>query len=99
MFIIHLSKEYYLLLNSSHHNDQVAAMILMAGHRIMFRAPYWPIDGPIEFVFNTLEGYLTIYSHLVENNSISLRRWTRNAVQNIAAFVPYFNNCGYINQA
>ncbi|KAL7502605.1 hypothetical protein ACHAXN_000540 [Cyclotella atomus] len=34
----------------SHHNDQVAAMILMAGHRIMFRALYWPIDESIEFV-------------------------------------------------
>ena len=80
---------------SSHHNTQVVAMVLAAGHRIVFRAPYWPIDGPIEFVFNTVEGFLTIFSHLVENNGISLRHWTRTGIANIQTFVPYFNNCGY----
>ena len=46
-------KHLTILYNSSHHNAQVSAMVLAAGHRIMFRAPYYPVDGPIEFVFNT----------------------------------------------
>lgn len=90
-------KHLTILYNSSHHNAQVSAMVLAAGHRIMFRAPYYPVDGPIEFVFNTVEGFLTIYSHLVENNGISLRNWTRTAIGNITDFLPYYNNCGYIN--
>jgi hypothetical protein len=35
-------------------------MIFAAGHRIVFRAPYYPIDGPIKFVFNTIQTYLAI---------------------------------------
>jgi hypothetical protein len=81
------------VLCSSHHNLQVAAMILTAGHRIAFRAPYYPIDGPIEFVFNAVQTYLAINCHLVQNNGTSLRHWTMNGIANIRSFVPYFNNC------
>jgi hypothetical protein len=38
----------------------MAAIIYAAGHRLAFRAPYYPIDGPIEFVFNTVQGMLRI---------------------------------------
>jgi hypothetical protein len=58
-------------------------MIHTAGHRVMFRAPYYPIDGPIEFVFNTIETFLTINMHKVENNGISLRHWTLNGIARI----------------
>ena len=73
-------------------------MILAAGHRIVFRAPYYPIDGPIEFVFNTVEAYLAINMYNVQNTGISLRHWTMNGIGNITTFVPYFNNCGYHRQ-
>jgi hypothetical protein len=70
-------------------------MILAAGHRIAFRAPYYPIDGPIEFVFNTVQTYLAINMHQVENNGNSLRYWTINGITQITTFVPYFRNCGF----
>ncbi|KAL7525153.1 LOW QUALITY PROTEIN: hypothetical protein ACHAXR_000880, partial [Thalassiosira sp. AJA248-18] len=40
---------------SSHHNIQMALLIFNAGHRLVFRAPYYPIDGPIEYVFNPIQ--------------------------------------------
>ena len=35
-------------------------MIEAAGHRFVFRALYWAVDGPIEYVFNTIQNELTI---------------------------------------
>jgi transposase len=32
-----------------------------AGHRYLFRAPYWSVDGPIEYVFNTIHTHLLSY--------------------------------------
>ena len=80
---------------SSHHNRQMAALIFAAGHRLAFRAPYYPVDGPIEFVFNTVQGHLVINMHKVSNNGISLCNETCVAIASIPTFVPYFENCGY----
>jgi hypothetical protein len=37
---------------SAHKNPLVTNRILMAGHRYVFCAPYWPVDGAVEYVFN-----------------------------------------------
>ena len=34
----------------SHTNGAVQALIFNAGHRIVFRAPYHPVDGAIEYI-------------------------------------------------
>jgi hypothetical protein len=81
---------------NSHHNRQMSALIFAAGHRLAFRAPYYPVDGPIELVFNTVQNFLVINMHKVGNNGISLRHWTNVAITSIPIFVPYFDNCGYI---
>ena len=46
----------------SHRNQQMSAIIIGAGHRIVFCAPYYPVDGPIEYVFNTVQGVPLIYT-------------------------------------
>ena len=43
---------------SSHYNLQIAIIIFNTSHRIIFWAPYYPVDGPIEYVFNTIQGTL-----------------------------------------
>ena len=45
---------------NAHTNPTVTAMILDAGHQILFRTPYYPVDGPIEYVFNTFQNLLCI---------------------------------------
>ena len=37
-----------------HKHQIILDLIDDAGHRIVFRAPYWSCDGAIEYVFNTI---------------------------------------------
>ena len=37
-----------------HRNQLVEDIIFDAGHRVVYRAPYWSVDGAIEYVFNTI---------------------------------------------
>ena len=81
---------------SSHHNVQMTLLIFMAGHRLVFRAPYYPIDGPIEieYVFNIIQGTLRINMASIKDGP-SLVAKVIAAIGNIQTFEPYFINCGY----
>ena len=57
-YVVDRSLTHCITYLSSHHNVQMAAIIHAAGHRLAFRAPYYPIDGPIEYVFNTIQNRL-----------------------------------------
>ena len=52
---------------SAHRNPLVASRILHAGHRYVFCAPYWPVDGAVEYVFNALQSKLRIYFNRLES--------------------------------
>ena len=84
-----------LFIVSSHYDIQMATIIFAAGHRLVYRAPYHPIDGPIEFVFNTVQAFLVINMHRVRNNAATLVQITNLAIASIPTFIPYFSNCGY----
>ena len=79
---------------TSHHSAIIRQMITDAGHRIVFRAPYYPVDGPIEFVFNHVEEQLTGYQYLIENGE-DLRDAVIAIVTRIQHFQEYFIHCGY----
>ena len=72
----------------------ILSMSLQAGHRLAFRAPYHPIDGPIEYVFNTVQSILTLNMHNITDGP-TLRQEILNAVGAIQSFVNYFIHCGY----
>ena len=38
-----------------HKHLAIRFLIYNRGHRLVFRAPYWSCDGPIEYVFNTVQ--------------------------------------------
>ena len=80
---------------NSHKNPHVTSMILNAGHRIIFRAPYHPVDGPIEYVFNTIQQILAIQMYKI-NNLEDLKRQLRIIVGAIAEFNSYFRHVGMI---
>ncbi len=44
-----------------HKNPMVLNLITGAGHRYLFRAPYWSADGPIEYVFNAIHTHLLMF--------------------------------------
>mmetsp|Transcript_4547 Transcript_4547/g.5103 ORF Transcript_4547/g.5103 Transcript_4547/m.5103 type:complete len:90 (-) Transcript_4547:448-717(-) len=72
----------------------VSAMIYAAGHRLVFRAPYYPVDGPIEYVFNTLQAYLRINMYRITNGE-TLVHEIHNGIASMDNFVQYFIFCGF----
>ena len=78
----------------SHHNQQMSAIIIAAGHRIVFRVPYYPVDGPIKYVFNTIQGVLRIRNHLI-SDAPTLQKEIDHAIAFIPSFAPYFINCSF----
>ena len=79
---------------SAHHNIGVAALIFGFGHRLAFRAPYYPTDGPIEYVFNTIQTLLRSNLHQI-TDAASLLNEIGNAIASIDDFSVYFVNCGF----
>ena len=79
---------------NSHTNHIVRQMIHMAGHRVVFRAPYHPVDGPIEYVFNTLQQGLTAALYRVHDMG-DLRREVSTIIANMDDFEAYFVHCGF----
>ena len=51
---------------SEHKNPLVTNQILMAGQIYVFHAPYWPVDGAVEYVFNAIQLKLRIYFNRLE---------------------------------
>ena len=79
---------------SSHHNGAVAALIYGHGHRLVFRAPYYPTDAPIEYVFNSLQSVLRSNVHNIRDAGTLLHE-INSAIASMDDFAPYFINCGY----
>ncbi len=79
---------------SVHHHPTVVLAILNAGHRIAFRAPYHPVDGPIEYTFNTIECGLKIrMNEIFHIDDVTVV--VQELIQNIQSFDSYFYHCGY----
>ena len=51
----------------SHQNLLVQQIIHNAGHRILFRAPYHPVDEPIEYTFNHMQMSLTLAMYWINS--------------------------------
>jgi hypothetical protein len=45
---------------AAHHNPLIHLLVNNNQHRIVYRAPYYPCDGPIEYFFNFLQQQLTL---------------------------------------
>jgi hypothetical protein len=76
-----------------HKNPLVVQEILQSGHRLVFRAPYWSVDGAIEYVFCTVHtGLLTHYNAV--NSMAELEHYTLAVFGAIPTFTPYFRHIG-----
>ena len=79
---------------NAHTNPTVTAMILDAGHRILFRTPYYPVDGPIEYVFNTIQNLLCIFMREIRDME-SLRLKVIQLIGSLPEFSNYFAHVGF----
>ena len=77
----------------AHKNRAVIGLILQWGHRFCFRAPYYPVDGAVEYVFDTVQHDLTIKLADITNGR-QLRGAVYDSVGTIDNFVGYFANIG-----
>ena len=79
-----------------HANVFILNLITSRGHRYLFRAPYWSVDGPMEYVFNTFHVKLLLFFREIEDLDE-----LRNALNQIIAqlspngFDPYFFHVGF----
>ncbi len=92
----HLGRSFVFTLDnlSAHRNPLVTNRILNAGHRYVFRAPYWPVDGAVEYVFNALQSKLRIYFNRLETMD-NLRNRINLTVGGIFSFYRYFEHVGF----
>ena len=79
----------------AHKNEAVIALIHLYGHGVVYRAPYWPVDGAIEFIFNTIQTLVRsrMYTVITSNDLIAS---VYESIQSIDSFAPYFINVGFI---
>ena len=80
---------------NSHTNDAVVGLIHLYGHGVVFRAPYWPVDGAIEFIFNTLQTLVRsrMYTIVTSNDLVAA---LYESIQSIDSFASYFINVGFV---
>ena len=81
---------------TAHRNLLVQQLIHQAGHRVVFRAPYHPIDGPIEYYFNRMQNNLTLAMYRVDD-TIDVKKEVRTGLRNTPTFRPWFIFCGFSN--
>ena len=79
---------------STHKSALVSQLILMHGHWLVFRALYYPVDGAIEYVFNTIQHEIALSMYTI-NTIQDLINKIHAIVASIASFVNYFINCGF----
>ena len=63
----------------------------MSGHRLAFRSPYYAVDGPIEYFFNTLQHELSLLLHQVRDEN-DLRLAVQQIIVDVNNFEGYFTN-------
>jgi transposase len=80
---------------SAHKNPGVTALIHAAGHGVVYRAPYYAVDGAIEYVFNTLQALLRnrLYQiRTLEDLVLAIHQ----SIGNMHNFAEYFRNVGFV---
>jgi transposase len=66
----------------SHFDDDIYRMIYAAGYRIIARPPYYPCDGPIEYVFNQIENHIASEMYSIKTHQ-DLINEVHNGIRNI----------------
>jgi hypothetical protein len=79
---------------NAHKNPLILNALLNSGHRYVFHAPYWPVDGAVEYVFNSIQSKLRIYFNRLETVD-DLRNCINLTVGGIYSFCWYFEHVGF----
>ena len=69
-----------------HHSPVITDLITNRGHRYLYRAPYWSVDGPMEYIFGTIHVHLhlpTYYYYKEVENLVQLENILDTIITNI----------------
>ena len=77
-----------------HKHAAIVNMIAGAGHRLVYRAPYWPVDGAIEYVFNTIQTRLKVFFDQLTTTP-ELENRINLIIGSIPSFHRYFLHVGF----
>ncbi len=70
-----------------HYSPVLLQMIASQGHRYLFRAPYWSVDGPMEYVFNSIHTLLLQHFHTIDELTV-----LGNRIDTVIARMTNFKN-------
>ena len=79
-----------------HKHFIILDLIENAGHRIVFRAPYWSCDGAIEYVFNTIHTFLEMDGDKMEDVT-ALENRLNLIIGSLDSFRRYFLHVGFLD--
>ena len=81
---------------SCHKHPMVLNLIQNAGHRVKFRAPYWSCDGPIEYVFNSIQVHLQMdFDGVVSTVDLMDEIDDIIFIMDTGGYSQYFIHCGF----
>ena len=80
---------------NSHTNHAVQNLIINAGHRIIFRAPYYPVDGAIEYIFNVIQCALRLQLRDIKTTD-DYKRVLEHIITNMPEFSNFFRHVGFV---
>ncbi|CAB9525377.1 expressed unknown protein [Seminavis robusta] len=80
---------------AAHHSPLIAYLLNSNGHRLVFRAPYNPWDGPIEYFFNYIQQQLSLELHNVTTGQELEQAIYQICQRANGEFDGYFAHCGY----
>jgi DDE superfamily endonuclease len=80
---------------TAHHSPLVRLLIHNREYRLVFRAPYHPVDGPIEYFFNHLQQQLTLELYNFHNEQQLQQAIVQICQRANSQFDRYFEHCGY----
>jgi hypothetical protein len=79
---------------TAHNCARVYNRVVAAGHRVLRRPAYRPVDGPIEYVFNQLQCQLTNRIGEVTDD-VSFSTLVHDIITKLNGFDATFVHCGY----
>ena len=91
-----IRRRYFIFDNlTSNLHPQVLVLIYKAGHEVVTRASYWPIDGAIEHIFNILQVLLSVNLRKIKEHD-DLINHIKNTIASFGRFTEYFRHVGFI---
>jgi len=77
-----------------HHSPVLLTLISNHGHRYLFRAPFWSVDRPMEYIFNSIHTLLLRHFCTIDDLAV-LGNCIDTVIAQMTGFNNYFQHVGF----